>query len=273
MKTRILVLGANGKTGRKVIQHLQQKEVEYRIGSRKANPAFDWGNPNSWEDALEDISHVYITFQPDLAVPGAKDIITSFTSLAVKKGVNKLVLLSGRGENEAQECEQIVIKAGVAWTIVRAGWFNQNFSESFLLDPIKAGVVALPNTEAKEPFVDTGDIAEVATASLLDEKHNGQVYELTGPKLLSFKDAISEISKATGREIKLIPVSVEEYCNILKDHNVPEGYIWLLNYLFTQVFGQNSHTANGVEQALGRPAKDFTQYVKEIAATGVWNEL
>ncbi len=70
---------------------------------------------------------MYITFQPDLAVPGADDTIRSFTELAVASGVRRLVLLSGRGEEEAERCGQIVQDSGVEWTILRASWFAQNF--------------------------------------------------------------------------------------------------------------------------------------------------
>ena len=141
----ILILGGTGKTGRRVAQRLTKLGKSIRISSRNGDPAFDWEKPETWEDTLKGINSVYITFQPDLAVPSAVPIIENFTALAVKNGVQKMVLLSGRGEEEAQKCEQIVMNSGADWTIVRSDWFNQNFSESFFLDPIKAGHVALPS--------------------------------------------------------------------------------------------------------------------------------
>lgn len=174
METKnILVLGGKGKTGRRVAERLTELGHKVRIGSRSENPAFDWDNPESWPLALEGMDMVYITFQPDLAVPGALKAIKGFTAEAIKAGIKKMILLSGKGEKEAELCEKVVMNSGVAWTIVRASWFNQNFSESFFLDAILEGHVALPKNEALVPYVDADDIADVVVAAFLDDKHVG----------------------------------------------------------------------------------------------------
>ena len=269
---KILVLGGNGKTGRRVAERLTALGKNIHIGSRSETPAFDWETPSTWAAALEGISRVYITFQPDLAVPGAREAIEGFTAEAVRAGVQKMVLLSGKGEQEAELCEQTVMNAGTAWTIVRASWFNQNFSESFFLDPILAGHVALPKSEALVPYVDADDIADVVVEALLDDRHNGQVYELTGPRQLTFPQVVQEISRASGRDIPFIPISMEEYARMLKEFQVPDDYIWLVNYLFTEVLTEsNSIVTNDIEKVLGRKPKDFSEYARETAATGVWN--
>ena len=270
---KILILGGNGKTGRRVAERLVKLDKSIRIGSRNETPSFDWEKSETWAAVLEGIHSVYITFQPDLAVPSALKVIEAFTTLAVKGGVEKMVLLSGRGEKEAQICEKVVMNAGVDWTIVRASWFNQNFSESIFLDPILAGHVALPRAEALEPFVDTDDIADVVVASLLDEKHNRQIYELTGPQLLTFKRVMEEISKATGRTINFESLTIYEYIKILRDYQVPEDFIWLVNYLFTEVLdGRNASVTHDIEKVLGRKPKDFAAFAKETVAAGIWNQ-
>ncbi|KRD12740.1 NmrA family transcriptional regulator [Flavobacterium sp. Root901] len=273
MKKKILVLGSNGKTGRRVAARLKNNpEVEIRLGSRNEEIAFDWEKPETWENVLKDIDSVYITFQPDLAVPFAADVIDNFTQLASKSGVQKIVLLSGRGEKEAQICEEMVKKNAKNWTIVRAGWFNQNFSESFFLDPVLYGVVALPRAEALEPFTDADDIADVVTEVLLSQNHNGKTYELTGPRLLTFEDAVNEIANASGRNITFQGLSLEEYVQMLKEYQVPEDHIWLVNYLFEQVLdGRNSNVTSDIEKILGRKAKDFSAYAEETAKSGIWN--
>ncbi len=269
---QILVLGATGKTGRRVADRLTQLGKNVRLGSRSATPAFDWHNPEGWAGVLKGVTKVYITFQPDLAVPAAFAAITAFTKEAVAAGVQHLVILSGRGEAEAQRCEEIVMSSGIDWTVVRCDWFSQNFSESFFMDSILAGHVAVPRTGTKVPYVDVDDIADVVVASLTEEGHAGKVHELTGPDLLTFGEVVAEISKATGREIQLHPISLEAYAAMLEEHGVPEDYRWLINYLFTYVLdGRNSSTTNGVQQVLGRKAKSFAQYAQETAATGIWN--
>lgn len=273
MKKKILVLGSNGKTGRRVAARLENNpEVEIRLGSRNEKIPFDWENPETWQNVVKDIDTVYITFQPDLAVPFAAEAIENFTKLATESGVQKIVLLSGRGEKEAQVCEEIVKKNAKNWIIIRASWFNQNFSESFFLDPILYGVVALPRAEALEPFTDADDIADVVTAALLDENHNGKTYELTGPRLLTFKDAVNEIANASGKNIAFQGLSLEEYTQMLKEYQVPDDHIWLVNYLFEQVLdGRNSTVTSDIEKVLGRKPKDFSAYAEETAKTGIWN--
>ncbi|HOX82835.1 MAG TPA: NmrA family transcriptional regulator [Chryseolinea sp.] len=269
---KILVLGGKGKTGRRVASKLTDLGKVVRIGSRSEDPSFDWENEKTWDGALKGIDSVYITFQPDLAVPAALKTIEEFTLLAVRSGIKKMILLSGRGEKEAQACEQVVMGSGVNWTIVRASWFNQNFSESIFLEPLQVGHVALPQGETLEPFVDAGDIAEVVVESLLNDEHVGKIYELTGPRLLTFKHAVAEISNHIGRDIAFQSITILEYTTMLRNYQVPEDHIWLAEYLFTQVLdGRNSSITNDIEKVLGRKPKDFTEYVRETVVTGVWN--
>ncbi|MFQ5605462.1 MAG: SDR family oxidoreductase, partial [bacterium] len=252
----VLVIGGTGKTGRRVVERLKTRGQPVKIGSRAAKPPFDWENPETWAGALDGMDTVYITFQPDLAVPGARQAIEAFTSQAVKNGIQKMVLLSGKGEKEAELCEQVVRNAGADWTIVRASWFNQNFSEGFFLEPILAGHVALPREDALVPFVDADDIADVVVEALLDDRHNGQTYELTGPRQLTFKQVTQEIAQATGQDIQFHSITMDEYTKMLAEYQVPEDYIWLIEYLFTEVLiDSNSIVTNDVEKVLGRKAK------------------
>ena len=99
---KFLIIGGTGKTGRKVVESLRLLNQNVQIGSRNATPAFDWHKPDGWAEALLGIDKVYITYQPDLAVPGALVAIEQLTKEAKKSGVKKLVLLSGKGEREAE---------------------------------------------------------------------------------------------------------------------------------------------------------------------------
>lgn len=268
----ILVLGATGKTGRRVVERLTARNLPVRPGSRSANPPFDWEKPETWAPAVQGVESVYITFQPDLAVPGALEAIRGFSALAVSSGVKRLVLLSGRGEDEAQACEEIVKQAGAAWTIVRASWFNQNFNESFFLESILAGEIVLPVGDYPEAFIDAEDIADVVVAALTEDGHAGQVYELSGPRLLTFKEAVAEIAAAAGREVNFIDVTAPQYAAILKDAGLPDDYAGLINYLFALVIeGRNAYLTDGVQRALGRAPRDFADYARATAATGVWS--
>jgi uncharacterized protein YbjT (DUF2867 family) len=267
-----LVLGGTGKTGRRVAQRLAARGMPTRIGSRAGTPPFEWDDPATWAPVLRDVTAVYIVYYPDLAFPGAAETIGSFADLAVTRGARRLVLLSGRGEEEAQVSEKAVQESGAEWTIVRASWFSQNFSEHFLLEPVLSGVIALPAGDVAEPFVDADDVADVATAALTDDRHVGQLYELTGPRLLTFADVAGEIAAATGREIRFHDVTPEQYVVAAIEAGVPVDEAQPLSELFATVLdGRNAHLTDGVQRALGREPRDFTDYAHATAATGVWN--
>ncbi|MFB6807045.1 NAD(P)H-binding protein [Streptomyces sp. NPDC056387] len=266
-QTRTLVIGGNGKTGRRVAQKLRLRGLPVRIGSRTGAPAFDWNAPGTWGPALEGVDRVYVTYYPDLGFPGAAEQIGAFSEAAVAAGARRLVLLSGRGEEAAQRAEEALKASGADWTVVRASWFAQNFDEGFFLESVRAGEIALPTADAVEAFVDTDDVADVAVAALTDDRHIGRTYELSGPRLISFTDVAAELSKATGRAITYVPVSNEEYRAVLRENGLPKEFADLFALILD---GRNAHLVHGVEEALGRGPRDFADYAREAAATGVW---
>jgi uncharacterized protein YbjT (DUF2867 family) len=270
-----LVLGGTGKTGRRVAQRLTALDRPVRIGSRGGEPPFDWNDETTWAPVLDGVHAVYVAYYPDLAFPGAAATIGSFAGLAVRHGVRRLVLLSGRGEAGARASEQALqaaaAGAGAEWTIVRASFFSQDFSEHFLLGPVIDGVIALPAGDVAEPFVDVEDIADIAVAALTDDRHAGQVYEVTGPRLLTFTEVAGEIARASGREVRYQPVSTEAYVAAAIDAGVPaENAVPLADLLAGVLDGHNAYLADGVQRALGRSPRDFADYARCAAASGVW---
>ncbi|OZI07322.1 NmrA family transcriptional regulator [Siphonobacter sp. BAB-5385] len=267
----ILVLGGTGKTGHRIVERLQAQGFPVRIGSRHNQPAFDWYDPTTWPAVLNGVEVVYISFQPDLAIPEAFDSIHSFVEKAVQAGVRRLVILSGRGEEAAERCEQIVMNAGVEWTVLRASWFHQNFSESFFLEGIQQGQLVLPVADVREPFIDAEDIAEIAVAALTQPQHTGRVYELTGPRLLTFAEAVQTIARYADRPIRYDSIPLPLYLSALEDLGTPPEMVALLAYLFSEVLdGRNASLTTDVERVLGRPAIDFDHYAQRTAALGVW---
>jgi uncharacterized protein YbjT (DUF2867 family) len=268
----ILVIGSSGKTGRRVAERLADKGIPVRYGSRQAEPPFDWQDPETWAPAMQGVRAVYLTYAPDLAVPGAVDAVRTVVELASDAGVEHIVLLSGRGEEEAQAAEAVVQTSGIPWTILRCSWFAQNFSENYFLDGVLQGEVVLPAGNVPEPFVDAEDIADVAVAALTEPGHTARLYELTGPRLFTFRDAVAEIAAATGRDITFSPVTTLEYRAALEEAQLPPDLIWLVDYLFTTVLdGRNASVAHGVQEALNRPPRDFADYARRTAASGAWS--
>jgi uncharacterized protein YbjT (DUF2867 family) len=265
----ILVLGGTGKTGRRVTRRLRAQGRPVRIGTPSRTPAFDWSNPATWSSALDGVGAVYLAYYPDLAVPGAVETVRSFAELAVGSGVPRLALLSGRGEPEAERAEQAVANTGAELTILRSTWFMQNFSEDYMLEHVLGGELRLPAGQVPTPFVDADDIADIAVAALTDDRHIGQLYELTGPRSLTMAEAAAEIAKASGRPVRYLPVSLEQHAAEAVAHGVPPEVVELLTYLFSEVMdGRNTATTDGVRRALGREARDFGDYAR--AAATAW---
>ena len=268
----ILIIGKTAKTGLRVEQRLQALGYTTHGVSRSTSPAFDWEDQTTWRAALEGTESAYVTFYPDLAIPTAEQTIRDFVALAKEVGLRHIVLLSGRGEQGAERAETVLANSGLDWNVVRANWFMQNFSEGFMIEGILNGELMLPAGDIAEPFIDIDDIADVAVAALTRPDLRNRLFEVSGPRAFTFAQAAAEISEAVGYPVKFTQISIDEFLQALRSDGLPEEMLWLMNELFTVVFdGRNSKPTSGVEQALGRPATDFSEYLRKVMATGAWD--
>lgn len=266
----ILVIGATGKTGSRVANKLEAKGIAVRRGARKSATPFDWEDPSTWAPVLTGVSKAYVTYFPDLAFPGAVEKLEAFTKVAADTGLEHIVLLSGRGEHFATKGEEIVRNSGLPFTIVRAAWFAQNFSEGYLRDPILGGVLPMPGGDIQEPIIDIDDIADVVVAALTEGGHIGERYEVTGPRLMTFAEMAEVFSRTLGRHIQHIPITFEDF-----HANVAASGGDFVAEVFTQIAretldGRNAHTADGVERALGRKPRDFAEFAQTAMAANAW---
>ncbi|MFG2642204.1 NAD(P)H-binding protein [Streptomyces sp. NPDC048370] len=271
----VLVLGSTGKTGRRVLSRLRHSGHEVRAASRKGPTRFDWTDESTWEPALKGAGAAYLV---DAQTEDAAESMRAFTHLAAARGVERLVLLSAsdwvvpEGE-EKLPCERAVRESGAAWTIVKPAWFAQNFSEDpYYRGQILDGAFVSSAGTGREPFVDADDIADVAVAALTEDGHAGQTYRLSGPRAISFDDVLDEIARATGRTLTHRAVTPEEFAAIGARHGLPEGYVHLLDELYGWIREERfAQLSDGVQRALGREPRDFADYVRTAAATGVWH--
>ncbi|MBG0819416.1 NAD(P)H-binding protein [Planomonospora sp. ID91781] len=271
---QILVLGGTGKTGRRVVRRLREAGVAVRAASRSGEVRFDWFEPDSWAAALEGASAVYLVAPEDPAP------VHDFVKRAVDAGVRRFVALSGRGIEHVTgdfgqgmvAAEQAVRGSGVEWTVIQPNNFDQNFDEDLWLEPLRAGRLALPIGDVPEPFVDVEDVAEVAAVLLTEDGHAGRVYELSGPRGLTFAEAAETIGRAAGRTIEYVELTPEEYHRELLGQGYPEAAVRMLGALFeVHRGGHLAGVADGVRQVLGREPASFEDYAARTAAAGAWS--
>ncbi|MDN5860167.1 MAG: NAD(P)H-binding protein [Pseudonocardia sp.] len=266
-----LVVGGTGKTGRRVADRLTARGFPVRIGSRTGEPAFDWADEATWRPALCGASSAYLAYLPEIGSSGAAAAVGTFARLAVDSGVRRLVLLSGRGSEHARQAELALAGSGAEWAVVRSSWLAQNFDEGFFADAVRSGTLAFPGGAVAEPFISADDVADIAVAALTDDRHLGRVYEVTGPRLLSFGDAVAEISRAAGRTVRYLSVSFDEFAASLLRSGVPAPAVAETVEVFRAVLdGRNAALTGDVEETLGRPATDFADYARTAAAAGAW---
>ncbi|MFI6522774.1 NmrA family transcriptional regulator [Spirillospora sp. NPDC050679] len=267
-----LVIGGTGRIGRRVARRLTGRGVDVRVGSRSGEPPFDWEKPSTWADAFAGARSAFLMYYPEIEWPGAGDAVAAAAQQAVDAGVRRLVLLSARNQDEAVRCEEAVKGLPVEWTILAPASFNQNFDEGVFLEPLRRGVLALPAGDNADPFIDADDIADVAVAALTEDGHAGEYYELTGPRLWTFAEGVAEIARATGRELRYVPVTRDQFADAIVDGGAPRAFAEPLATIVAEVFdGRNGSLADGVERALHRKPRDFADWVAEIAPTGVWD--
>ncbi|WP_246011534.1 NAD(P)H-binding protein [Nocardia mexicana] len=279
----ILVMGATGKVGRHVVVRLRELGHPLRAVSRSSPDRFDWADRSTWRPALADVDTVYLNVW---GVVGVVDP-AEFTALAVRSGVRRIVALSGRGDGgddyllktpygpwaqAVADGERAARGSGAEWTIVRPCWFAQTFEEDPKLSEVRSGEVVIPVGAGTVPFVDAADIAAVTVAALTEDGHQEQIYELSGPRAMTFADAVAEIAEATGRRIRYVPVEVPEYVQHLVDRGYDRSAAEMQAGPFQWLHrGNTGFLSDGVLRATGREPRDFADYARRAAATGVWS--
>ncbi|MFE2276896.1 NmrA family transcriptional regulator [Streptomyces sp. NPDC059454] len=266
----LVVTGATGRTGSRVARAAEAAGLTVRAASRATG--FDWADRSTWADTLRGADAAYLVHPADVGAPGTAEAVGELAGTAVGLGVRRLVLLSARGEDQALPTEEALRASGADWTVVRAAWFAQNLSEGPLVAEVRAGELVFPAGEVPEPFVDVRDIAEVVVAAVTGgERYAGRTLSLTGPRLLTWGEAVAEIAAATGRPLAYRAVSARDYGEALLGFGVPPQEAAFLTGLFeTLLDGRNARLEDGVRQVLGREPRDFAEFVREEAEAGTW---
>jgi len=264
-----ILLGGAGRTGSRIHDRLRRAGRPVSYASRRTG--FDWDDPSTWTPAITSATALYVCYSPDLAFPGVAEKMAALGRAALSAGVERLVLLSGRGEQGARASEDALRDAGVPTAVLRCSWFQQNFSEHFLAGPVRRGRLRLPAPDVREAFVDLDDVADAAVVALTGERPDDATYELSGPELLTFADAAAVLASAMGRPVTFEPATVTDFVADLALDGIPSDEAEPLAHLFTEILdGRNASITKGVERMLQRPPSTFAAYAQRAAAAGAW---
>lgn len=220
----IVVTGATGNVGRPLTRALAEAGRQVTAVSRHAaavpdgvrHLAADLTEPTSLEPALAGAKALFLLLSGDLHAPGAgpADIIGA----AAANGVRRVVLLSTQGvatrpsgatRVAMRALENVLRESGLEWAILRPGGFASN--ALWWAESVRAQrVVAAPFGDVGVPIIDPADIAEVAAACLLDDRHTGGVYELTGPEVITPRGQVAAIAAALGSPVRFHDLTRDE---------------------------------------------------------------
>lgn len=276
MSKNILVVGASGKTGRRLVPMLRSRDASVRAASRTDRPGhvlFDWAEPASWGLAVRHVDAVYLV-APEL-VEDPSDTIAAFLETAREAGIGRVVLISSLGVTFPQEpsrsgrlkVEALVSQSGLEWTILRPSGFHQNFSEGFLAPGVQAGLVRTATASGKAAFVDATDIAAVAAAALTERGHDGQIYAVTGPQALSFAEAAGIIGQARGLAVNYSALTEDEFRSMMLGFGLPPSFVDVVvrdQIAIRDGFG--ALVTDVVEKITGRPPISFAEFAGDAFA-------
>ena len=276
--TPILILSGKGKTGRRVAAQLEARGVPFRLASRSSEQRFDWYDESTWSATIAGADTAYLA--PPVGPTGLAQA-GRFIQQAAAAGLRRVVLLSGRGVGSpgrdfavydgSLDLEHAVQASGVDWTIVQPAWFAQGFSEDFLRYHVLAGEIRLSAGTGGEAWIDTNDVGDVMTAALLDEAYTGQVIAISGPRPLTMTEVADALSTATARPISYVDLEPEKHVGELLEQGLTQEDAEAVRDLFAVIRNHRSeYVSDGVQQVLGRPPRDFADWARETATTGVW---
>jgi uncharacterized protein YbjT (DUF2867 family) len=269
MAEPILVTGATGTIGRRVVDALRASGHDVRPASRTSPCPFDWGDPDSWPAALDGVQAMFLMAPDDVPVE------PDFVKLAADTGVERVVLLSSGAIEEMHderllEAERLVKESGINWTILRSSWFDQNFDEGFFQPGVMAGAVCMPVGDVRQVFVDAEDVGAVAAVALTADGHAGNTYAVTGPRALTFAEAVATIGEAIGRPLTF-DGSTSAYVAMLVEVGMPQEQADLIASTFDGLRSRgDDEPTDTVRRLTGKEPIDFRDYVADAAKRGAW---
>ncbi|MGW6281074.1 SDR family oxidoreductase [Kribbella sp. NPDC055071] len=264
----ILVTGATGRVGRHVVAGLRAAGVTVRALVRTPDLAGlppdvelvqgDLYDPDAVRRAADGVDAAFLLW-PSFDASGVAAIVPSLPERVVY-----LSSLSAPSGGVWGEVEALLRDAGKAWTFVRPGGFAVN-AQGWIREFREGDVVRLPYPEAGRSLIHERDIAAVAVLTLLDDRHVGQSYELTGPEVLTQAEQVQTIARAVGKQMRIEPLSDAEARQAMLDQGADPALADSAVTYWSSLVDNPEPVTPTVPTLTGRPALTFTQWTQEHA--------
>ncbi len=265
----VLVTGATGTTGSRVVAALSQHGVPTRQATRTpSSPGqvrLDWADRATYRDALRGVAAVYLI--APIGVVDPVPLVEPFLEEALRQGVRRVVQLSSSALPEGAPglgaVHRLVRTTMPEWTVLRPSWFMQNFvGQHLVARGVKRGEIVTATGNGKVAFIDAGDIAAVARRALTDDIPHNTEHLLTGPAALSYADAAAILTQQTGRAISHRSVSAEEMMALIAAQGIPAEFAKVLAAMDADIRGgAEDRVTDTVNAVTGRPAHGFRTFV------------
>jgi len=285
----ICVTGASGTLSSEVIRQLEGQAIPFRAAYFSDSAAeiararrieavtIDYNHPETLRAAFHACDTLFLLGPNAL---NQTDLELNALDAAKAVGVRHIVKQSVMGAAEEayslakihRPVEKAIETSGLAWTFLRPNSFMQN-AVTFMAPTIKAeGAFYSASGQARISHIDVRDIAAVAVAALTTDGHDREIYTLSGPEALTYDEMAEEMSKALGRVIRHVSVPAADLKAGMLAEGMPEAIADRMLDLERYFREDRASTITGdVTRLTGRASRQLTDYVRDTAATGVWN--
>jgi len=276
----VLVTGATGNTGSRVVRMLRERGAGVRAAARRPGPEagagadggtdgvrFDWYDPATHAAALTGVERLYLVAPVGEADP--VPVVEPFLTAAIARGVRRVVLLSSSAipadAPGLGALHRLVRDTMPEWAVLRPSWFMQNFTGDHpVAHAIRGdGQIVTATGDGRVAFVDADDIAAVAVRALLDDRPHDTDHVITGPEALGYADAARVVAEVSGRPVGHVPVTAAAFRERLAEAGIPPEFAAVLAGLDEDIRGgAEDRTTDTVRRITGREPRSFRDFAK-----------
>lgn len=281
---KIGITGATGQLGRKVVKNLKERIPSEQIVALVRSPEkasdmgvearqFDYTKPETLVKGLEGIDRLLLISSSEIGKRAEHhtNVIEAAKKACIKWIVYTSLLHADTSSlslaPEHLESEAAIKQSGIDYTILRNGWYTENYTAS-IPNAVENGAFIGSAGNGKISSATREDFAEAAAVVISDESHKSKICELAGDKSYTLTELAAEISKQTGKDIPYKNLPEEEYAKILKSVGLPEFIAEAIASWDTSASkGDLFDESHQLSKLIGRPTTPLSKAVEDALAS------